>query len=160
MKSAKIDDRNEKCCAFVHDYVGQPSYLHFIATEIMTSSNGGTTIYVGNPPVTVGFRLQRASNAESGWFFDVCLNKRLNKPWIFRLFQTLWRSLWRHCNVLLNVSFYQLGTNWTTTWSQTDLQDHCILPLFSNQTGLSACASYLRADRFPTAASCFVCITQ
>ena len=34
---------------------------------------------VGNPPVTVGFPSQRASNAGFDVFFDVSLNKRLHK---------------------------------------------------------------------------------
>ena len=36
-------------------------------------------------------------------FFDVCLNKRLNKQFICRWFWTPRRSFWRHCNILRNI---------------------------------------------------------
>ena len=55
-------------------------------------------LYEGNPPVTGGFPSQRASNASFGVFFDVSLNKMLNKQSSCRRFETPGRSLWRHCN--------------------------------------------------------------
>ena len=42
-------------------------------------------------------RSQRTNNAGYNVFFDVGLNKRLNKPSSCRWFKTLWQSLWCHC---------------------------------------------------------------
>ena len=53
----------------------------------------------GNPPVTIGFPSQRTSNAGFDAFFDIILNKRLNKQSIRQWFETSVCSLWRHCNV-------------------------------------------------------------
>ena len=54
---------------------------------------------VGNSPVTGEFPSQRLVTRSFGAFFDVRLNKRLNKQsWGWR-FETPSCSLWRHCNV-------------------------------------------------------------
>ena len=50
----------------------------------------------GDPPVTGGFPSQRTGNLDFDVFFDVSLNKRLNKPSSCRWFETPWRPLWRH----------------------------------------------------------------
>ena len=55
--------------------------------------------YEDNLPVTGGFPSQRASNAGFGVFFDVSLNKRLNKLSSHQWFETPGCSLWRHTNV-------------------------------------------------------------
>ena len=44
--------------------------------------------------------LTKASDAELWVFFDLRLNKRLNKQSWGWWFETPWRSLWRHCNGL------------------------------------------------------------
>ena len=67
----------------------------------MTSSNGTVSASLvlceGNPQVTGKFPSQRASNAGFDIFFDVSLNKRLNKQSSSRWFESAWCSLWRHC---------------------------------------------------------------
>ena len=52
----------------------------------------------GNPPVIGGFPSQRDSNAGFDVFFNVCLNKRLNKQTKRWWFETPSFSLWHHRN--------------------------------------------------------------
>ena len=54
---------------------------------------------VGNSPVTGEFPSQRPVTRSFDVFFDLRLNKRLSKQWWGCWFETLSRSLWRHCNV-------------------------------------------------------------
>ena len=56
-----------------------------------------------NPPVIGGFPSQRPVTGSLDVFFDLRLNKRLNKQPGRRWFETLSRSLWRHCNGRPNV---------------------------------------------------------
>ena len=74
---------------------------------MMTSSNGFFCVtgplngqytdrwWIPQRPVTRSFDV----------FFDLRLNKRLNKQSRRRWFETPWRSLWRHCNVCKIVTF-------------------------------------------------------
>ena len=56
-------------------------------------------IYAENSQVTGEFSTQRPVTRSFGVFFDARLNKRLSKQsWVW-WFETLTRSLWRHCNV-------------------------------------------------------------
>ena len=57
-------------------------------------------ICAGNSPVPGEFPSQRPVT-RSFVFFDLRLNKRLSKQSWCWLFETLSRSLWRHCNVIL-----------------------------------------------------------
>ena len=50
-------------------------------------------------PVPGEFPTQRSVTRNFDVFFDLCLNKRLNKQWWGWWFETLSRSLWRHRNV-------------------------------------------------------------
>ena len=52
----------------------------------------------GNSPVTGEFPSQMPVTRSFGVFFDLRLNERLSKQSRRRWFETLWRSLWRHCN--------------------------------------------------------------
>ena len=52
----------------------------------------------GNPPVTGGFPLTKANDAELWCFFDLHLNKRPSKQSRRRWLETPSRSLWRHYN--------------------------------------------------------------
>ena len=55
-------------------------------------------IGAGNSPVPSEFLAQRPVTRSFDVFFDLCLNKRLNKqPW-GRWFETLPHPLWRHSN--------------------------------------------------------------
>ena len=69
---------------------------------MMTSSNGNIStllaFWEGNPPVTGGFPLQRPVTWSFDVFFDLCLNKRLNKQLARRWFETPLRPILRHCN--------------------------------------------------------------
>ena len=60
----------------------------------------------GNPPVTGGFPSQRQVTRSFDVFFDLYLNKRLEKQTRHRWFETPLRSLWRHCNVILQHQGY------------------------------------------------------
>ena len=55
-------------------------------------------LYVGNSPVTGEFPAQRPVTRGFDVFFDLRLNKPLNKQSWGWWFETLSRSLWRHCN--------------------------------------------------------------
>ena len=57
-------------------------------------------IYAGNSPVTGEFPAQKTVARNFDVFFDVCLNKRLSKQWCGWWFETPWRPLWRHCNMI------------------------------------------------------------
>ena len=69
----------------------------------MTSSNGNishvTGLCVGNSPVTGEFPSQGPVTRSFDVFFDLRQNTRLCKQSRRRWFDTLSRSLWRHCNV-------------------------------------------------------------
>ena len=54
----------------------------------------------GNSLVTNGFPSERQVTQSFDVFFDLRLNKRLWKLSRRRWFETSWRSLWRHCDVL------------------------------------------------------------
>ena len=54
----------------------------------------------GNSLVTGEFPAQRPVTWNFDVFFDLCLNKRLNKQSWGWWFEVPSRSLWRHCNVL------------------------------------------------------------
>ena len=55
---------------------------------------------VGNPPVTGGFPSQGPVTRNLDYFFDLRLNKRLDKQSRGWWFETPSRSLWRQCNSL------------------------------------------------------------
>ena len=57
-------------------------------------------IWAGNSPVPGEFPTQRPVTRSFDVFFDLCLNKRLSKQSWGWWFETLSRSLWRHCNVM------------------------------------------------------------
>ena len=72
---------------------------------MMTSSNGNifrvTGHLWGNSPVPGEFPAQRPVTRGVDVFLDPRLNKRLRKQWRGWWFETLSRSLWRHCTVQL-----------------------------------------------------------
>ena len=61
---------------------------------------------VGNSTITDEFSSQRPVTRSFGDFFDLHLNKWLNKQSIPRWFETLSLSLWRRCNVNLQNFFF------------------------------------------------------
>ena len=66
--------------------------------HMMTSSNG--SIFRVTGPLSGESSSQRPVTRSFGFFFDLCLNKRLSKQsWGWR-FETPSCSLWRHCNDL------------------------------------------------------------
>ena len=56
----------------------------------------------GNSPVTGEFRSQRPVTRSFDVFFDLRLNKPLDRHPRRRWFETPSRLLWRHCNVIIN----------------------------------------------------------
>ena len=58
-------------------------------------------LYVGNSSVTGEFPSQRPVKQSLDIFFDLSLNKRLNKQSRRWRFETPSRSLWRHCNEVI-----------------------------------------------------------
>ena len=59
----------------------------------------------GNSPVTGEFLSQRPVTRSFDVFLDVRLNKRLSKHSLGWWFETSSRSVWRHCNVSMGMSF-------------------------------------------------------
>ena len=88
------------------------SYI-YMSCFMMTSSNGNmfcvigfcagnSLVTAGNSPVTGEFPSYRPVTRSFDVFFALRLNKWLSKQSIRRWFETLSRSLWRHCNVVTN----------------------------------------------------------
>ena len=78
-------------------------YMYVCAyTHMMTSSNGNFSallaLCAGNSPVTGEFPAQRPVTQSFDVFFDLCLNKRLNKQSWGWWFETPSRLLRRHRN--------------------------------------------------------------
>ena len=93
----------------------------------MTSSNGTFStllaICVGNSPVTGEFLAQRPVTRSFDVFFDLRLNKRLSKQSWGWWFETPWRSLWRHRNVLHRHHHdHVLCTSWYNTRRYTEVR--------------------------------------
>ena len=61
-------------------------------------------ICAGNSPVTGEFPAERPVNRSFDVFFDLRLHKSLSKQWWGWWFETLSRTLWRHCNVTVLVA--------------------------------------------------------
>ena len=80
-------------------------FVYNIFKCMMTSSNGKifrvTGLCAGNSPVTGEFLAQRPVTRSFDAFFDLRLNKQLNKQSWGWWFETLSCSLWRHCNVYI-----------------------------------------------------------
>ena len=85
---------------------------------MMTSSNGNffrvTGHLCGEFTGTRWVPCTKASDAEFDVFFDLRLNKRLSKQSWCWWFETLSRSLWRHCN----------ATNKTEQWFNIKISSH------------------------------------
>ena len=60
-----------------------------------------------NSPVPGEFPAQRPVARSFNVFFDLCLNKRLNKQSRHRWFETPSGSLWRHCKVNASLSSFE-----------------------------------------------------
>ena len=72
---------------------------------------------VGNSPVTGEFPVQRPVTGSFGVFFDLSLNKRLSKYSWGWWFETLSRSLCRHCNgAKYGVCFVDPSSDWYSAW--------------------------------------------
>ena len=73
--------------------------------------------WTGNLPVTGEFPAQRPATRGFDVFFDLRLSQQLSKQWKRWWFETLPRSLWRHCNDLCGRSRYyrQEGTRYYIT---------------------------------------------
>ena len=107
---------------------------------MMTSSNGNI-FRVTNPlwAKSTGHRWipsQRPVTRSFGVFFDMRLNKRLNKQSKSRLFETPSRSLWRHCNALPTFS-----SNYTFC-----ITYHLLLRRLPDSVGKKALCVYMRSE--------------
>ena len=80
-----------------------------------------------NPPVTGGFPSQRPLTRSFDVFFDLCLNKQVNKQSRRRWFETPSRSLWRHCTEVCGNVRTLLGAH-KNAWSYKKYQ--CVIDLF------------------------------
>ena len=101
-------DRRSPCWLMVIAAVGncRPPATYWSRLEMrcmLTSSNGNISALLafgaGNPPVTGEFPTHWPVTWIFDVFFDLCLNRQLSKQWRRWWFETLPRSLWRHCNV-------------------------------------------------------------
>ena len=74
-------------------------------------------ICAGNSPVPGEFPAQRPVTRSFDVFFDLCLNKRLSKPWWGWWFETLSLPLWRHRHDCVDTGrnpLIPLGTRYNT----------------------------------------------
>ena len=84
-----------------------------------------------NSPANGEFPAQRPVTRSFDVFFDLLLNKRLNKQSIRRWFETPSRSLWRHCN-----------------WIMYFVVLYFLLNIFVTPGQFAGCASFIFPDRF------------
>ena len=70
----------------------------------MESFSALLAICAGNSPVTGEFVAEKPVTRSFDVLFDLRLNKRLSKQSLGWWFETLSRLLWRHCNLIHNVS--------------------------------------------------------
>ena len=71
-----------------------------------------------NSPVTGKFPAQRPVTRSFDVFFDLRLNRRLNKQSLGWWFEMLWRPSWRHCN---GSSISNCGCNYLSLWHTSPL---------------------------------------
>ena len=79
-------------------------------------------ICAGNSPVPGEFPAQRPVTRSFDVFFDLRLNKRLSKQSWGWWFETLSRSLWRHCNddAMYHEADHLHGANMGPIWGRQD----------------------------------------
>ena len=70
----------------------------------MESFSALLAICAGNSPVTGEFAAEKPVTRSFDVLFDLRLNKRLSKQSLGWWFETLSRPLWRHCNIIHNMS--------------------------------------------------------
>ena len=112
------------------------------------------TICAGNSSVRDDFPAQRPVTQSLDVFFD--LNKRLGKQWWGWWFETPWRSLWRHCNVMTAFGFQGQLTRNPSMWFELqrlwNLKCCCnrpspthdaVIRVHCTDTVMSAMASYI-----------------
>ena len=77
----------------------------------------------GNSPVPGEFPAQRPVTRSFDVLFDLRPNKRLSKQWWGWRFETPWHPLWRHCNVLSYLLYYnnQLSRNPPEVYFRQDI---------------------------------------
>ena len=84
-------------------------------------------ICAGNSPVPGEFPAQRPVTRSFDVFFDLCLNKRLSKPWWGWWFETLSLPLWRHRNVLVEETYILiLHSQYRNWWRFCDHRSNII----------------------------------
>ena len=93
--------------------------------DVIETLSALLTICAGNSPVTGDFPEQRPVT-RSFVFFDLHLNKRLNKQWWGWWFKTPSRPLWRHCNVWTSSGLLIVGP-FATNFSEIKTQFNYIL---------------------------------
>ena len=76
----------------------------YLITSSMETFSSLLALCVGNSPVTGEFPAQKPVTQSFDVFFDLPLNKRLNKQSWGWWFETPSRSLWRHCNGCVDVA--------------------------------------------------------
>ena len=102
---------------------------------------------VGNSSVTGEFPTQRPVTRSFDVFFDLCLNKRLNKQRRRRWFGTPLRSLWRHIFkyysvLLLNQGWSRYSFNILHA-AKRRINDRCRIYTFIDNFSLALCHKHL-----------------
>ena len=101
----------------------------------------------GNSPATGEFSPQRPVTRRFDFFFDLRLNKRMSTLSRRRWFETLSRSLWRHCNDLIreNPPQTQAETNrrWVHSGNILHLNDLARLGAWATIAGTVQCQNYV-----------------
>ena len=102
-------------------------WLFWRTKDMMTSSNGNISRV--NGPLCGEFPTQRPVTRSFDVFFDLCVNKRLNKQSWGWWFETLSRPFWRHRNDIYNYGLDEHQEQWdsskiTLRRVRWDLIDH------------------------------------
>ena len=121
----------------------QTSQIFSSTIYMMTSANGNifrvTCPLCGNSPVTRSFDV----------FFDLCLNKRLNKQSWGWWFETPSCSSWRHCNDnTMNVILYWTGVIYSLILANADINQILRFHGYAINTKISALTQMLRNPWF------------
>ena len=105
VRSREVSKTRDRCLMFCYrSEIWQVSRQHCCGTACWIAFYTLLAICAGNPPVTGEFPAQRPVARSFDVFFDLRLNKGLNKQSWGWWFETLSRSLWRHRNGAVAVS--------------------------------------------------------
>ena len=132
MKISRCNCINLPACFFEPNILISLTHDDIIKIETFSAL---LAICVGNSPVPGEFPTQRPVTRSFDVFFDLRLNKRLSTQLWGWWFETLTRSLWRHCNAFLQnthnnypvpMFISRIGTHLKKQQHRNKWQFHCM----------------------------------